>query len=100
MRTASSLVLLTAVAAASAMLARPARGDEDAQGRARAHYEIGQGLYRLGDYRGALREFAAGYELAPKPRLLLNLGQTYRQLGDRVRARDHYRQFPAAAPAA
>src|SRR6185312_11895333 len=67
----------------SAAIATPARaaGSDDEE-RARGHYEIGLGLYRLGDYRGALEEFAAGYELARKPGFLLNLGQTYRKLGE------------------
>src|SRR5947207_10630860 len=75
-----------------------ARADSDVETRARGHYEIGLGLYRLGDYRGALKEFAAGYELAPRPGFLLNLGQTYRRLGRLGRARDLYKQFLAAAP--
>jgi tetratricopeptide (TPR) repeat protein len=82
-----------------AALAGPARADEDTDTRARAHYEIGLGLYRLGDYRAALREFAAGYELAPKPGFLINLGQTYRKLGDLAHARDMYRRFLAEVPA-
>jgi tetratricopeptide (TPR) repeat protein len=70
-----------------------AAGDDEE--RARGHYEIGLGLYRLGDYRAAAREFAAGYELAHKPGFLLNLGQTYRKLGEVREARDMYRQFLA-----
>jgi hypothetical protein len=83
------------------LLAAPAvaAGDDDPQARARAHYEIGSGLYRLGDYSGAQREFAAGYELTHKPGFLLNLGQTYRKLHDLVSARDMYRKFLDDAPA-
>src|SRR4051812_34943328 len=76
-----------------------ARGDADVESRARGHYEIGLGLYRLGDYRAALKEFAAGYELMPKPGFLVNLGQTYRKLGQLARARDMYKQFLGAVPA-
>jgi tetratricopeptide (TPR) repeat protein len=78
-----------------AALAAPARAGGDDEERARGHYEIGLGLYRLGDYHGALKEFAAGYELAHKPGFLLNLGQTYRKLGELREARDLYRQFLA-----
>src|SRR5260370_22440008 len=77
----------------------PARAQDDNESRARAHYEIAQGLYRLGDYRGAIREFAAGYQLAKKPRFLLNIGTMYRKLGDVAHARDLYRQFLDSAPA-
>jgi tetratricopeptide (TPR) repeat protein len=88
MRVAVALLL-------SAALATPARAGVDDEERARGHYEIGLGLYRLGDYRGALKEFGAGYELARKPGFLLNLGQTYRKLGELREARDMYRQFLA-----
>jgi tetratricopeptide (TPR) repeat protein len=89
MRLVAALLLSTA-------LVTPARaGSADDEERARAHYEIGLGLYRLGDYHAALKEFAAGYELAHKPGFLLNLGQTYRKLGELREARDLYRQFLA-----
>src|SRR3954454_20662822 len=90
MRVAVVLSLCTALA-----LASTAYGAGDDEERARGHYEIGLGLYRLGDYRGALKEFGAGYELAHKPGFLLNLGQTYRKLGELREARDMYRQFLA-----
>ena len=77
----------------------PAFAQEDAEARARAHYEIAQGLYRLGDYRGAIKEFAAGYELVKKPRFLLNIGTMYRKLGELSHARDMYRQFLDTAAA-
>jgi tetratricopeptide (TPR) repeat protein len=89
MRVAVALLVLAALAA-------PVSAAGDDEERARGHYEIGLGLYRLGDYRGALKEFGAGYELAHKPGFLLNLGQTYRKLGELREARDMYRQFLSA----
>jgi tetratricopeptide (TPR) repeat protein len=87
---AALLVLATFSAPASA---------DDPESRARGHYEIGVGMYRLGDYHGALKEFAAGYELAPKSGFLVNLGQTYRKLNDLEHARAMYQQFlKEAAP--
>ena len=87
---------LAVVLLVSTALVTPARaGSADDEQRARGHYEIGLGLYRLGDYHAALKEFAAGYELARKPGFLLNLGQTYRKLGELRDARDMYRQFLA-----
>jgi hypothetical protein len=80
------------------LFASSARADDDT-GRARAHYEIGNGMYRLGDYQGALREFAAGWELTKKPGFLINLGQTYRKLHDPTRAREMYRQYLSATAA-
>jgi tetratricopeptide (TPR) repeat protein len=90
-------VVLVAILLTSAWNS-PARAQDDDQARARAHYEIAQGLYRLGDYRGAIKEFAAGYALVKRPRFLLNIGTMYRKLGDLLRARDYYRQFLDAAP--
>jgi tetratricopeptide (TPR) repeat protein len=92
MRVATAIVM-------AALLGGVSRAEEDAESRARAHYQIGVGLYRLGDYRGALKEFAAGYDLAHKAGFLLNLGQTCRKLGELGRARDYYRQFLDEAPA-
>jgi tetratricopeptide (TPR) repeat protein len=75
-----------------------ARADDENQTRARAHFEIGNGMYRLGDYSGALREFAAGYELTKKPGFLINLGQTYRKLHDLARAKEMYQRYLAVTP--
>ncbi|MDB4967645.1 MAG: TonB-dependent receptor [Myxococcales bacterium] len=90
---------LCAAVAVWIAVAGPARADSEVETRARGHYEIGLGLYRLGDYRAALKEFAAGYALVPKAGFLLNLGQTYRKLGQLRDARDKYRQFLTAVPA-
>lgn len=67
--------------------------------RARTHFEAGHALYNLGNYTEAQREFAAGYQLAPRAGFLLNLGQCARKLGDIERAQEMYRRFLAAATA-
>ncbi|MCU1278134.1 MAG: Tetratricopeptide repeat domain protein [bacterium] len=77
----------------------PARGDEDRETRARAHYEVGLGMYHLGNYRDAVREFSAGYALAPRPEFLINLGQAYRKLHDLDRAREMFKRYLAATDA-
>jgi tetratricopeptide (TPR) repeat protein len=66
--------------------------------RAKTHYEAGRALYNLGNYTDALREFLAGYELAPRREFLLNLGQTYRKLNDNPRAKLMYEKYLAEAP--
>src|SRR5205814_1288383 len=93
--------MATAMVAAAlpAICAAPARADDETETRARGHYEIGQGLYRLGDYRAAIKEFAAGYELSHKPGFLVNLGQSYRKLGELGHAREMYQKFLATVPA-
>jgi len=75
--------LLVVVAAAPSRAA----GERDVEARARDHYESGRTLYRLGNYREALAQFTAGYELVKRPRFLLNLAQTFRKLGDDPNAR-------------
>lgn len=71
---------------------------EDPLARARTHFEAGRALYQLGNYNEALREFAAGYQLAPRPQFLLNLGQCYRKLDDLQNARAMYQRYLHDAP--
>lgn len=87
----STLVLMLVMA-----LAGPAHADDE--GEARAHYQRGRVQYNLGDYEGAVREFSAGYRLAPRPQFLVNLGQAWRRLGQLERAREMYQRFLADAP--
>lgn len=86
------LVVLACAAPAQAQL-------EDPVSRARTHFEAGRALYQLGNYNEALREFAAGYQLAPRPQFLLNLGQCYRKLDDLANARAMYERYLKDAPA-
>jgi tetratricopeptide (TPR) repeat protein len=80
-------------------LATTARAEDDREARARAHYEVGLGMYHLGNYRDAVREFTAGYDLSPRPEFLINLGQAYRKLHELDRAREMFREYLARAPA-
>jgi hypothetical protein len=85
--------------------AAPARADETTGAttapptdRARAHYETGIGLYHLGNYRAAIREFTAGYELGHQPEFLINIGQAYRSAQRPRRAREYFARYLAEAP--
>ena len=66
--------------------------------RARAHFEAGRALYSLGNYAEALREFQSGYQLAPRPQFLLNIGLTQYKLHDLVKARASLTQYVENAP--
>lgn len=88
------LIMLAFVTSASAGWAQSG----DAVARARTHFQAGRALYDLGNYTDAIREFSAGYQLVPKPQFLINLGQSYRKLGDLERARDMYKRFLTDAP--
>lgn len=94
-RIAIALALLWSAGRASAQ--SPPADDQTA--RARTHFEAGRALYQLGNYTEAVREFAAGYQLAPRPQFLLNLGQCYRKLNDLDKAREMYQRYLHEAPA-
>jgi hypothetical protein len=99
---AASMARLRHIALVVMVLACAARAQaqsEDPVARARTHFEAGRALYQLGNYNEALREFAAGYELAPRPQFLLNLGQCYRKLDDLANARAMYQRYLHDAPA-
>jgi hypothetical protein len=72
--------------------------ESDAEARARAHYEVGLGMYHLGNYRDAVREFTAGYDLSPRAEFLINLGQAYRKLHEVDKAREMFRRYLAESP--
>ncbi len=72
---------------------KPAPSATDNLNRARTHFQAGQALYNLGNYTDAIREFSAGYTLTGRPQFLINLGQSYRKLGELEQARDMYRKF-------
>lgn len=96
------MVCLRHIAVTVAVLAcaGAARAQNDEQtARARTHFEAGRALYQLGNFDEALREFAAGYQLVPKPQFLLNLGQCYRKLDDLQKAREMYQRYLHDAPA-
>ncbi len=86
-----ALALLIAAGSAHAQSA-------DDVARSRTHFEAGRALYNLGNYTDAVREFSAGYQNAPKPLFLVNLGQAYRKLNDLEHARDMYKKFLVEAP--
>jgi hypothetical protein len=62
------------------------------------HFEAGRALYQLGSFKEAEREFAAGYELAPRPGFLLNLGQCHIAMHQLHKARDMYQRWLHDAP--
>lgn len=65
--------------------------------RAQARFAAGTVLYQAGDYRGAIVEFEAGWELAPRPAFLVNIGQAWRKLGDKAAALAAFRRYLAEA---
>jgi tetratricopeptide (TPR) repeat protein len=76
----------------------PVVGNDEASARAREHSDIARGLYELGRYDEALREFLAGYAISPRPGFLIDLGQTYLQLHRFHDAEDMWRRYLAQTP--
>jgi tetratricopeptide (TPR) repeat protein len=107
-RTGARLVVVAVVSVALAVATAPAIADEAPptrearearEARARSHFDVGLGAYRVGQYEVAAREFLAAYGVLPLPAFLLNIGQAYRGLGDLEKASQYYAQFLATAPA-
>jgi tetratricopeptide (TPR) repeat protein len=69
-------------------------GDDAARKKAATeHFNKGQKLYAAEKWERALEEFKAGYAAYPLPGFLINIGQSYRQLGERKRAITLYQQY-------
>lgn len=85
------------VAVAFACLSAPARADEAVAHR---RYDQGMGLYTLGRYDEAIREFEAGFLEAQRPAFLYNIAQSHRALGRRREAIVFYRRYLELEPQA
>jgi hypothetical protein len=90
---ATSLVLLTILAQAT-----PLTPDPQAKAQAQELLSQGSKLYHQGDLVGALEKFEAAYVAFPSPKLMFNIGQTNRDLGRPVEAREAFQRFLAEAP--
>jgi hypothetical protein len=77
-----ALVLLAIVA----MMAAPARADEDAK----AVFTHGMTLFQQHQFAGAAREFERSFELRPDPAILYNAAQAHRLAGHNARALELY----------
>jgi hypothetical protein len=88
------LVAATIVRAGTAAAQSP----PDADAEARQRFGHGQDLYALGQYRDALAEFTAAYELSHRPLLLFNMAECERLDGDLDRARADYQRYLTAEP--
>ncbi len=63
------------------------------QEKARTHYQAGQKAYAAGDFRQAIREFAAAEQAAPSGYNDYNLGLCYDKLGEADPAVRYYRSY-------
>jgi hypothetical protein len=87
-----SFIWLFAAGLASAQ----GKPDRKAREEAKKHFALGKQLYEAGKYEDAIREFHMANDLAPSPRVLFNIAQSYRLMGDKRNAKQYYEQFLAA----
>jgi hypothetical protein len=76
----------------------PNQAAGDIEALARAHFDAGRGLYLVGKFREAVREFEEGYHLKPLPEFLIDLGQASLGLKDSKQAREWFARFLSEAP--
>ena len=67
---------------------------------AKEHYKLGLDAYQAGNYPSAIKELKKAYLLKRLPPLLLNIGATYRKMGDNDNAIYYYKKYLAEAPEA
>lgn len=70
-----------------------AHADDAAIRQARAEYQAGQRLYKLGRFDEALARFEAAFLAKPDPAFLFNIGQCNRLMGRRDEALRAYRNY-------
>jgi tetratricopeptide (TPR) repeat protein len=95
--TAAAMALLLALGSAPAWAQGSSTRTED-EAAARSHFERGSKLYEQGKYLDAAREFEAGYQSAPRPLFLLNIGHSYRRSQDLRKAKAAYEKLLRTDP--
>jgi len=71
---------------------RVAHGAEESR-EFQEHYQRAMTLYKLGLFRQSAKEFVVAYALNPLPRLLYNLGQLLRRIGEYKEAAEAYELY-------
>jgi tetratricopeptide (TPR) repeat protein len=95
-------MVLSALVVALGLASTPAfaRAGDDAEATtmAKEHYKAGLEAYQAGNYSVAVKELKKAYLLKRLPALLLNLGATYRKMGDNDNAITYYKKYLAESP--
>lgn len=78
------------------LLTTGARAEDRA--KAREMFKVGMQHYDLAEYKEALVAFKEAYRNYEEPTILFNIGQCYRQLGDKEQAIRFYRTFLIKQP--
>jgi tetratricopeptide (TPR) repeat protein len=67
---------------------------------AREHFRVGSAAFQKGEFKRAIVEFKAAYEIAPDAGLLFNMAQAARCANDSEQALSLYKSYLRAQPAA
>ncbi|HEY7955993.1 MAG TPA: tetratricopeptide repeat protein [Polyangia bacterium] len=99
MKTVLSMVALAAFTFVIPAVAH-AQDSDDAEvtKMAKEHYMLGLDAYKAGKYDVAIKELKKAYLLKRLPALLLNIGATYRKMGDLDLALHFYQKYIDEAP--
>jgi tetratricopeptide (TPR) repeat protein len=65
---------------------------------AKSHYDRAVSAYKAGDYKTAIAEYSASYELSPQPGTLYAIGKAYEDDGQAEMALRSFREYLDAAP--
>ncbi len=85
-------------AAGTRAYAADSEDDPEVVAQAKVHYKAGLDAYKAGKYDVAIRELKKAYLLKRLPPLLLNIGATYRKMGDLDLSLHFYQKFLDEAP--
>src|SRR5947209_5945811 len=92
-------VALVALLCAAPAVAHAQEDDAEVTRMAKEHYKAGLDAYKAAQYDVAIKELKKAYLLKRLPPLLLNIGATYRKMGDLDLALHFYRKYLDEAPA-
>jgi tetratricopeptide (TPR) repeat protein len=99
MRTLLSTAAVVALLCAAPIVAAAQEADDaETTKMAKEHYKLGLEAYKAGQYETAIKELKKAYLLKRLPPLLLNIGATYRKMGDFDLALHFYRKYLDEAP--
>src|SRR5262245_17213107 len=99
MRSMLSVVALLSVLSVPSLSSAQDSEEVEATKMAREHYKAGLEAFKAGNYEVAIKELKKAYLIKRLPPLLINIGATYRKMGDYDLALHFYRKYLDEAPA-
>jgi len=94
----STMALATLLCASAATVRAQDADDAEVTRMAKEHYKAGLEAYKAGHYDVAIKELKKAYLLKRLPALLLNIGATYRKMGDYDLSLHFYQKYLDEAP--